>query len=119
MKDSAETRLRIGNTIKEARLRRGLTQRELGSLIGRSNNLITNWEKGTHTPDVEMIELLCSVLNITVKEMFPGLDKTDSIGGLTDAEQNLIELWRKLSQVDQLKIMGMIELKLHHGNELE
>ncbi len=110
--DSKETRLRVGNIIKNARLAKGLTQRQLGDKIGKSNNVLTNWEKGTNSPDVDMIESLCTILEIPVSEMFP--QKKEFVSdGLTHVEQNLIKNWRKLFPEDQAKIMGMIELKLH------
>jgi Predicted transcription factor, homolog of eukaryotic MBF1 len=111
MIDSNETRLRVGNIIKNARLKKGLTQRQLGEIIGKSNNAITNWEKGVNSPDVDMIERLCSILEIPVCEMFPSKKEIVS-DEQTLAEQNLIKSWRKLSPEDQMKIMGMIELKL-------
>jgi len=114
MIDSKETRLRVGNTIRDARLSKGLTQRQLGEMIGKSNNVLTNWEKGTNSPDVDMIESLCSILDIPVSEMFP-FQKEVAFDGLTHIEQNLIKNLRKLSIEDQMKILGMIELKLHDG----
>lgn len=113
MVDSNATRLRVGNIIKNARLKKGLTQRQLGEMIGKSNNVLTNWEKGVNSPDVDMIEQLCSILDIQVNEMFPGEEKNNSIGELSTDEQNLINLWRSLRPSDQLKILGMIELKAH------
>lgn len=117
MVDSSKTRQRVGKIIKDARIKKGLTQRQLGELIGKSNNALTNWEKGTNSPDVDMIELLCSILDITVDEMFPNSKKQQPINELPPTEQTLIESWEKLSPSDQMKIIGMIELKLHNGNK--
>lgn len=113
MIDANETRLRVGNIIKNARDKKGLTQRQLGAILGKSNNVITNWEKGENSPDVSMIESLCSILDIPACEMFPSSEKESSVGLLTDMERNLIHNWRRLSKEDQAKIIGMIELKLH------
>lgn len=113
MVDSNETRIRVGNVIKNARLKKELTQRQLGELLGKSNNTITNWEKGENSPDVDMIELLCLILDIPVSEMFPSRKDELDIGLLTDDETKLILNWRKLSKEDQIKIVGMIELKLN------
>ncbi|MDQ7095986.1 helix-turn-helix transcriptional regulator [Desulfosporosinus sp. PR] len=114
MSDTNEARLRVGKVIRDARNKSGLTQRQLGDMIGKSNNTITGWEKGINSPDVEAIELLCAVLDIPVKEMFPHCAEKDvKTMELTTIEQNLIESWRKLSEADRLKIMGMIEIKLN------
>lgn len=37
----------------------GLTQGELGDIIGRSQSLVSNWETDKSTPDVDELTLLC------------------------------------------------------------
>jgi transcriptional regulator with XRE-family HTH domain len=45
--------------IREARLRAGLTQAELGERTGRDRSVIARWEKGTVAPSVEtLVELV-------------------------------------------------------------
>jgi Predicted transcription factor, homolog of eukaryotic MBF1 len=78
MVDSNETRQRIGDIIKKARLKKGLTQKQLGNIIGKKDNVLTNWEKGINSPDVYMIELLASILDIPVSEMFPSISKANN-----------------------------------------
>ena len=39
-----------GNLIKELRTEKGLTQAELGALIGTEGNLVSRWERGYSTP---------------------------------------------------------------------
>ena len=106
--DQKETRMRMGRIIKEARLKKDLTQSELGKMLSKSNNVITNWEKGTNSPDVENIQLLCAILDIPVSNIFKQKEKSPSIE-LTKDEQNLVESWRNLSHDNQMKITGIIE----------
>ena len=46
------TRQDFGPAIRAARLRAGLTQAEVGRLLGRHWNTIARWERGERTPDV-------------------------------------------------------------------
>ena len=45
-------------SLKEARLKAGLTQTELGLLIGKSTQTIRDYEKGAYRISIEVYELL-------------------------------------------------------------
>lgn len=44
-----------GDLIREARLRAGLTQAELGERIGKPQSVIARWERGDVTPSLEAL----------------------------------------------------------------
>lgn len=53
--------------IKEARLEKNLTQKDLANKLtekGRktSNTAIANWESGLNSPDVDTVQLICEIL---------------------------------------------------------
>ena len=50
--------------IKIARENKKLTQLELGNLVGVSNTVISNWEKGLNKPDADMLCKLCYALDV-------------------------------------------------------
>jgi transcriptional regulator with XRE-family HTH domain len=51
--------VRSADVIREARLRAGLSQYELGERTGRDRSVIARWEQGTVAPSVEtLIELV-------------------------------------------------------------
>lgn len=53
-----------GKNIKDARKSRGLTQEELGKIIGLSGVAIMRYEKEQREPSMETIEKIASALNI-------------------------------------------------------
>ena len=55
----------IGSRIREERLKRGLTQEELGKLIGVSKVAISHYERGEEQPKVEKLSKLIEVLKLT------------------------------------------------------
>ena len=55
----------IGKQIKKARLLAGLSQKELGDLIGKGISTISEWESGKRSPDVELIPVLGNVLKVS------------------------------------------------------
>ena len=111
-----ETRVRMGNIIKEARLKKDLTQSELGKMLGKSDNVVTNWEKGTNSPDASNIGLVCGILDIPVNYLFDTKESRTSperhspVG--TRKDDRLIELWRQLPPEKQQKMLSIIELEL-------
>jgi transcriptional regulator with XRE-family HTH domain len=44
-----------GDLIREARLRAGLTQTELGERIGQSQSVVARWERGVVAPSLEAL----------------------------------------------------------------
>lgn len=55
----------FGERLKSARNAKGLTQKQLGDLVGAAHNSISNWEKDQNRPDPDTIELICGTLGIS------------------------------------------------------
>ncbi|MFC0709233.1 helix-turn-helix transcriptional regulator [Azorhizophilus paspali] len=53
-----------GETLKTARLRKGLSQKQLASLIGTSQPHIATLESGRVEPNISTAQKLCEVLNL-------------------------------------------------------
>ena len=60
----------IGRRLKEARERAGLTQEELGKLIGVTGSAITNYEKETSHPKEPVMYALFEALNVDPNYLF-------------------------------------------------
>ena len=56
--------------LKELRLKRGLTQRELAELVGRDRSIITKIENGTTRPSVNTAKALGKVLKVKWVKFF-------------------------------------------------
>lgn len=59
------------NRIKEYRTKRGLTQRELGAMVGVTDVSIWNYETGRCNPRKALVPLLCKALMTTEDKLFP------------------------------------------------
>lgn len=87
----------IGYRIKEARERLGMTQTELGSLVGVTGSAITNYEKGTSHPKEPIIYRLMETLNVDANYLFQDVMKiTKKANSFTIEEIDLIEKYRIL-----------------------
>ena len=61
-----------GNTIRQLREGRKLTQAELGERIGVSSKTVSKWETGKGLPDISLLQPLAQALGISVIELMNG-----------------------------------------------
>lgn len=56
--------------LKEARIRKGLTQQQLGALLGLEQNnasaRMNQYERGKHTPDYDTLKRIADILDVPV-----------------------------------------------------
>ena len=55
----------IGKRIKDMRIEKGLSQQELGDLLGVTKVSVCGYENGTRTPSLDTFNLLAEVFNTT------------------------------------------------------
>ena len=65
----------ISDTLMELRKKRGITQKELGEVLGVSNKTISKWEKGIIEPDIASMINLSKYYGITIDELIRGVEK--------------------------------------------
>ena len=63
---------KIGVLIAKLRQAKGLTQSELGDLLGVSYKAVSKWERGINLPDTSLYKPLCDIFNITLDELLAG-----------------------------------------------
>lgn len=92
----------LNENIRIARENKNLTQLELGKLIGVSNTVISNWEKGINKPDADMLCKICYALDVDANFL---LDYHSNKSSNIDNQINLSpEQLQKLNEfVDTLK----------------
>ena len=64
--------IKVGKFIAQLRRRDGLTQEALGEKIGVTNKTISRWENGNYMPDIEMLQILGEIFNVSINELLSG-----------------------------------------------
>ena len=59
----------FGNKLYELRTGKGLTQKELGKLLGVSNKAVSKWETGEAKPRLDTVNKLSAILGVSVSEL--------------------------------------------------
>lgn len=69
---------KLPENLRNLRLMRGLSQKQLGEMLNKSSNAISNWENGNTSPDVDILETICKVLKVTPNQLY-GWDNVRSL----------------------------------------
>jgi len=62
--------MNINENIKNFRIFRGIKQQELATQLKKSKSVISNWERGENSPDLESCQQLCKILRVTPNQLF-------------------------------------------------
>jgi len=105
----------LGEKIKQARLDRKYTQKQLADLVGAKHNTISNWEKDQNKPSPDIIELLCGALEVPPSYFFEAEPEFE----LSLIEQNILKKFKKLGVHGREIVSKVIELEYLHQLEME
>ncbi len=96
-----------GNLIKEARLRAGLTQSELGARLGKSQSVIARWERDDVSPSLE-----------TLREVIRacGLDLTFFMSKYDDSNVTIIDQNLRMTTAERFADL-MARIRFHERRE--
>lgn len=97
----------LGEKLAYLRKKQGISQRSLMDLLQFEN--LHKYEKNQREPSIEILKKLALYFGVTTDWL---LDLNNDKLILSDDEVEIIKNIRKLPKKDQLKIEGMIELKL-------
>lgn len=59
----------FGRRLQQVRKAAGLSQEQLGELVGMSRQAVSKWELDQAAPDIDTLALLCGVLGISADEL--------------------------------------------------
>lgn len=86
-------KITFGQFLRQKRIEKGLTQKELSEKLFLSESAISKWEKGRSYPDITMIPDICAVLDVSEHELISGANDTEYHAMKRDAR-----LYRKITE---------------------
>ena len=73
---------KVGNIIKQIRLEKNMTQKQLADKMNISDKTISKWERGLGCPDLSIVSELSEILEVDIKKLLDGdLIQNDFVGG--------------------------------------
>ena len=97
--------------LRELRESRNENQQKLAVLLNVSQTMISRYELGQATPDVSMLITLSRHYNVSIDYLLENTDvKSPFISSdLTEAETEMLSMFRRLSKVQQAKAEAYIK----------
>ena len=101
------------NVFYNLRKENNLSQLEIANLTGFAKNTVCAWEKGRAQPNFETLMKLADYFNVSIDYL---LGRENDYGvieiknnSLSENENQLVNLFRKLNERDQNKVLGYIQ----------
>lgn len=69
MQALSKARSKIAEELREGRIKKHLTQEELGALVGISGKTVSDYERGRTTPDFLTLRSLCDNLGMLLSDL--------------------------------------------------
>ena len=104
--------IKIGKFISSSRKAKEITQENLAIKLGVSKNAVSKWERGLNLPDPSLMQELCSILDITLNELFAG-EHLNEKEIKKQADKNILDLLKfNNDKTKKYKILIFITLIL-------
>ena len=83
----------FGNFIYQLRTEKGLSQSQLGDMMGVSNKAVSKWEMGISKPRPDMLVALASFFGVTVEELLAGKRNPQAGQKKEEKDDTSLKLW--------------------------
>lgn len=105
--------------LKELRKEAGITQVEFARKFNIANGTVGNWESGNRQPDYATVQKIADFFKVSVdylvrEETEEYTDIKKSPSEISEGEQKLLELFRRVPENQQPMVLQMIEVALNN-----
>lgn len=100
---------KVGQRIKEWRLIRGYTQKDLANKVGITNQGIYEYEQGRAAVSLKMLDEIAKVLSISIIDLLPESDED------SEAEEKLSNLIEEYKKIESRELRDMLIKSLFEG----
>ena len=108
--------MKIGDRIREAREKKGISQKQLAKLIGKSPTAMNNYEKYSKGISPEIIIRLVKVLDVTPNELFKDYFDEEK-NRFDEEERELVFGYRELDYSGKVVVRNNMEAEFNRIND--
>jgi transcriptional regulator with XRE-family HTH domain len=111
----------IGERIKEARLRCGLSQRDLARACRVTPGIISHWETGVRTPGRDNLLRIAAATSTNISELMAPEEAPEkgTLTNLTQDEVAMLRGYRRLSERQRKNLVELISVSGDVRREIE
>lgn len=108
----------LSNRLKNLRIEKGFRQKDIADILDITTSAYGFYEQGKRTPTIEVLIALSKLYKVSLDWLISGSNNYgDNLIISDDNEKYFIEKYRKLNDLDKIKIEGMVDLKLVESSE--
>jgi len=102
-----EIRRLLSEKLREFRLKAGMTAKEVGAQIGKSEKTVSGWEHGRGQPDADMLFRLCEIYNVASMSDFYTEEPPVRSDSLSPDETELLSIYRSVNKEGKATLMNV------------
>lgn len=99
--------MNILERIQELASERDVSIKRIERECGMGNGTIRKW--GTQSPSIENVRKVANYLHVSLSCLIDEEDVGKNLTGFTKSEEDLLRLVHPLSEIDKIKVIGVIE----------
>mgnify|MGYP002554070149 CR=1 FL=1 len=99
----------IGQKIKSLRIALGLSREQLSEIIEVTHKSIYRYETGKSLPDTTALVKLATYFDVSTDYLLTGTEKSSPTENLSENELEMLEVFQKFNEREQLKLIGKLE----------
>lgn len=88
----------FGNYLYELRKKKGLSQFQLGALLGVSDKAVSKWENGITKPQIKILEKLSKILEVSIDELISSKEADEEETGIFYNKKLWYEVFNRMTQ---------------------
>ncbi|WP_238178038.1 helix-turn-helix domain-containing protein [Paenibacillus contaminans] len=96
--------INLNERLRGLRLERGLTQQEVGDLLGVTAQAVSKWETGLATPDITLLPKISTLFTCSIDSLFFGTKTADS----QDHKQTIVRADFSEAKIESSDLKGIV-----------
>lgn len=107
---------KMGKFITELRMEYGYTQKEVGDIVGVSDNSVSKWERGINAPDISSLPILANLFHVTVPEILKGERNFKKKETDSNHHSKVLEVKHVSKSFGKRKVLDDISFTIYEGD---
>lgn len=108
--------IKMGEFICNLRKEKGLTQKQIGDMLGITDNSISKWERGINAPDIYYLAPLSEIFNVSIKELLNGERNNKRKEKKEENRNKVLEIKNLSKKFGNKNILNNISLSIYEGD---
>lgn len=96
------------NNIKLARIKKGLSVKELASVIGVSSSAVSQWENGSKSPRADKLKAISEALEVSTEYLLNGKEEDPVQIDMDRIDKALLKELKDITPSERQKLLAFI-----------